>query len=83
MVEGYAEVQIPMSKKLQTDFAIRETTNEATSATNSAITGSHDFSSWKASAIYDPLEWLRFRATLSRDVRAPGFRELFLPRVTP
>ncbi len=82
VIEGYAEVQIPMTKKLQTDFAIRETTNEATSATNSAITGSHDFSSWKAAAIYDPVEWLRFRATLSQDVRAPGFRELFQPRVT-
>ena len=28
------------------------------------------------------LEWLRVRATVSRDVRAAGFRELFLPRVT-
>jgi outer membrane receptor protein involved in Fe transport len=33
-------------------------------------------------AIYDPLEWLRFRTTFSQDVRAAGFRELFLPRVT-
>ncbi|HEX5045989.1 MAG TPA: TonB-dependent receptor [Gammaproteobacteria bacterium] len=82
VVEAYAEVQVPMSKKLQTDFAVRETSNDATSATNSALKGSHDFASWKASAIYDPLEWLRFRATLSRDVRAANFRELFLPRVT-
>lgn len=82
VLEAYAEVQVPMSKKLQTDFAVRETSNDATSATNSTIKGSHDFASWKASAIYDPLEWLRFRATLSRDVRAAGFRELFTPRTT-
>ena len=82
VLEAYGEVQIPMSKKLQTDFALRETHNESDSATNSTVSGSHDFSSWKASAIYDALQWLRFRATVSQDVRAAGFRELFLPRVT-
>jgi iron complex outermembrane recepter protein len=82
VLEGYGEVQVPMSKKLQTDFALRETHNEASSSTASNVSGSHDFSSWKASAIYDPLQWLRVRATVSRDVRAAGFRELFLPRVT-
>jgi iron complex outermembrane recepter protein len=82
VLEGYAEVNIPMSKKLQTDFAYRETRNEATSSTSSTISGDHDFSSWKAAAIYDPLEWLRFRATLSQDGRAAGFRELFQPPVT-
>jgi outer membrane receptor protein involved in Fe transport len=81
VIEAYGEVGVPMSKKLQTDFAFRETSNEATSNTGSTGTNSHDFNSWKASAIYDPVEWLRFRATLSRDVRAAGFRELFLPRV--
>ncbi len=82
VLEGYAEVQVPMSKKLMTDFAVRDTSNEATSSTGPAVSGSHTFTSWKASAIYDPLQWLRFRTTLSQDVRAPGFRELFLPRVT-
>ena len=81
VLEAYGEVQIPMSKKLQTDFALRETHNESDSATNSTVSGSHDFSSWKASAIYDALQWLRFRATVSQDVRAAGFRG-FLPRVT-
>jgi iron complex outermembrane recepter protein len=82
VLEAYGEVQIPMSKKLQTDFALRETRNEASSSTDSTASGSHDFESWKASAIYDALQWLRVRATVSRDVRAAGFRELFLPRVT-
>jgi iron complex outermembrane recepter protein len=82
VVEAYGEVQVPMSEKLETDFAARTTRNEATSATNPSVSGTHDFSSWKASAIYDPLEYLRIRATLSRDVRAAGFRELFLPRVS-
>ena len=82
VLEGYGEVQVPMSKKLMTDFALRETRNQASSSTDPTASGSHDFESWKASAIYDPLQWLRVRATVSRDVRAAGFRELFLPRVT-
>jgi outer membrane receptor protein involved in Fe transport len=81
VLEAYAEVEVPMSEKLGTNFSARQTRNEATSATNPTISGTHTFSSWKASAIYDPLEWLRFRTTVSRDVRAAGFRELFLPRV--
>jgi outer membrane receptor protein involved in Fe transport len=80
VVEAYGEVDVPMTKKLNTNFSARRTRNETTSATNAAIGGTHTFSSWKAAAIYDPLEWLRFRATVSRDVRAAGFRELFLPR---
>ncbi len=73
---------MPITKKLQTDFALRETRNEATSDAAGSETQRHDFPTWKASVVYDPLSWLRFRATRSRDVRAAGFRELFLPRVS-
>ena len=80
--EAYAEIEVPMAKKLQTNFAVRRTHNDATSDDPAVPSSTHDFTSWKASAIYDPLEWLRLRTTLSRDVRAAGFRELFLPRTT-
>ena len=80
VLEAYAEIDVPMSEKLNTNFSVRQTRNEATSSTNATVSGSDTFSSWKAAAIYDPLEWLRFRTTLSQDVRAAGFRELFLPR---
>jgi len=82
VLEAYAELDVPMTQKFNTNFSARRTKNEATSAQNAAISGEHTFSSWKVAAIYDPLEWLRFRTTVSRDVRAAGFRELFLPRVT-
>jgi iron complex outermembrane recepter protein len=82
VLEAYAEIDIPMSQKLNTNFSARQTRNEATSATNPAVTGSDTFTSWKGAAIYDPVDWLRFRMTLSQDVRAGGFRELFLPRVS-
>jgi outer membrane receptor protein involved in Fe transport len=81
VLEAYAEIDVPMSQKLNTNFSARQTRNETTSLT-AAFAGEETFSSWKAAAIYDPLEWLRFRTTFSQDVRAAGFRELFLPRVT-
>jgi outer membrane receptor protein involved in Fe transport len=32
---------------------------------------------YKVSALYDPTEWFRIRATRSRDIRAPNFSELY------
>ncbi len=82
VAEVYAELDVPMTQKLNTNFSVRQTKNEATSSQSAAISGEDTFSSWKVAAIYDPLEWLRFRSTFSQDVRAAGFRELFLPRTT-
>ena len=81
VMEIYGEIQVPFTENFQTDFAVRETQHEATSIDLATPTKDHSFTSWKAAAIYDPIDWLRFRATLSQDVRAAGFRELFLPRV--
>jgi outer membrane receptor protein involved in Fe transport len=81
VTEVYAEIQVPFAETFQTDFAVRETRHEAQSIAAGTDARSHTFSSWKVAAIYDPLEWLRFRGTRSQDVRAAGFRELFLPRV--
>jgi len=36
-----------------------------------------DATTFKFSAMYDPTDWLRFRATKSRDIRAPNFDELY------
>jgi outer membrane receptor protein involved in Fe transport len=36
-----------------------------------------DATTFKFSALYDPTDWLRFRATRSRDIRAPNFSELY------
>jgi iron complex outermembrane recepter protein len=82
VLEAYAELDLPLTQRLNTNFSARQTENEATSAQNAALTGKDTFMSWKVAGIYDPLEWLRFRTTVSEDVRAAGFRELFLPRVT-
>jgi iron complex outermembrane recepter protein len=80
VMEIYAEVQVPIAKSFQTDFAVRSSQNDASSSTQAGVESSRSFESWKIAGIYDPLEWLRFRATRSRDIRAGNFRELFLPR---
>ncbi len=81
VAEYYGEVQVPFSKKVNTDFSVRQTHNEATSIAPGSSTKSHDFNSWKAALTYDATSKVRLRATLSKDVRGAGFRELFLPRV--
>jgi outer membrane receptor protein involved in Fe transport len=39
--------------------------------------GTIDATTFKFSALYDPNDWLRVRATRSRDIRAPNFDELY------
>lgn len=88
--EEYLETNIPLLKDkpgahlLEFDIAGRESQYD-----NSALYGvdvtpgtagkdfTHDFPTWKFSGIYEPTDWLRFRATQSRDERAPNFRELY------
>ena len=64
VLEAYAELDVPMTQRLNTNFSVRQTQNEATSTQNASISGEDTFASWKAAAIYDPLEWLRFRTTV-------------------
>jgi iron complex outermembrane receptor protein len=82
VVEGYGEVNVPVLKdlpavrNLEFDGAVRRTRNTSSDGT----TGNSkdvNITTWKISGIYDPLDWLRVRATRSSDIRAAGFRELF------
>jgi outer membrane receptor protein involved in Fe transport len=41
----------------------------------------HNLTTWKASMIYEPTDWLRFRGSQSRDARAANFRELYYGQV--
>lgn len=82
VLEGFVEVNVPVlrdakyARFLEFNTAVRQTHN----SNRDAVTGeskSTDITSWKMSAIYDPVDWLRLRSTRSRDIRAAGFRELY------
>jgi iron complex outermembrane recepter protein len=87
VVEGYTELDVPLlkdlpfAKYLDFDGAIRETSNTNTDqtagATDDGESVTHRIPSWKLSGIWDTTDWLRFRGTRSRDIRAPFFRELY------
>lgn len=74
---------------LELDVAVRRTAYDNTQPAhfeyynNGSILYVNDRSStigattFKVSALYDPTEWFRIRATRSRDIRAPNFSELY------
>ena len=88
VLEGYAELNVPvfrdfaLGRYLELDGAVRGTRNKNTGTLGNAAgeTRTRDFVTWKVSGIWDATDWLRVRATRSRDVRAAQFRELFETR---
>ena len=72
--EAYAETVLPvfrdqvLAKSLDLNAAIRET--------DYSISGS--VTTWKLGFTYQPVNDLRLRGTLSRDIRAPNLQDLFL-----
>lgn len=94
VVEGFAEVNAPLAagrpwaKQLELNGAVRQTQNKSHDKDPNGVlppgtdrTKSVNFTSWKLSALWDVTDWLRSRATRSRDMRAAGFRELFFKAV--
>jgi iron complex outermembrane receptor protein len=71
--EGYAEVVVPLAKGSR--FADNLDINGAIRYTDYELSGG--VTTWKVGANYSPFADVRFRATLSRDIRAPNNFELF------
>ncbi|HXR52902.1 MAG TPA: TonB-dependent receptor, partial [Steroidobacteraceae bacterium] len=76
--EAYAETSIPLARDMKLAKSIE--LNGAVRVTDYATTGS--VTTWKYGAVYEPLDWLRLRATRSRDIRAPNVNELYAPQST-
>jgi outer membrane receptor protein involved in Fe transport len=82
VTEGYIETGIPLArdiafaKSLDLNGAIRRTSYDRDGAGSSS---SVDATTWKYGLVWSPLDWLRFRGTKSRDIRAPNVSELFGP----
>jgi outer membrane receptor protein involved in Fe transport len=71
--EAYAETVVPLAEG--SPFAEMLEFNGAVRLTDYSTSGT--VTTWKLGLIYEPVEWLRVRATRSRDIRAPNLLELF------
>jgi len=87
VVEGYIEVGLPVIadspgvELLELNGALRQTHYNVSgfgSYLRTQVENSFDTTAWKLSANWEPTDWLRIRASRSRDIRAPNFAELFL-----
>ncbi|MBT2189122.1 TonB-dependent receptor domain-containing protein [Sphingobium nicotianae] len=83
VIEGFFETNVPVFRDsalgdmFELNGAIRYTKNKSTDTLTSQ-SRTINATSWKVGGIYDVFDGLRFRATQSRDIRAAGFRELFM-----
>ncbi|MDB5365321.1 MAG: hypothetical protein JWM77_1248 [Rhodospirillales bacterium] len=73
VTEGYFETVVPLAKDLS--FAKSLDFNGAVRATSYSTSG--DVTTWKIGLTYSPIDDITFRATRSRDIRAPNLAELF------
>lgn len=75
VTEGYGETIVPLmkdsflGKSLELNAAVRRT----------HYSTSGNVTTWKVGGVYEPTNFIRFRATRSRDIRAPNMSELFDP----
>jgi iron complex outermembrane receptor protein len=88
--EGYVELEMPLLsdlpfvKDLRLNVAARRTsynTEDDLVTTNPDTKVS--VTTWKFGAVWDATDWLRFRGSRSRDLRAAGFRELYYSQSIP
>ncbi|HWL46665.1 MAG TPA: TonB-dependent receptor, partial [Sphingomonadaceae bacterium] len=81
VVEGYMEAVVPLATdfafahRLELNGAVRQTHYSRKSVLNPKTTV--DATTWKIGGIWEPVQGIRFRATRSRDIRAPNMVELF------
>lgn len=87
VIEGFAEVEVPIladapfARSLSLNGALRQTHYDISgfgSYLRTQAENSFDATAWKLAANWEPTDWLRFRVSRSRDIRAPNFAELFL-----
>ena len=69
VLEGFVEAALPVFEGAELSGAVRLTDY----STSGSVT------TWKIGADWQPLDWVRLRATRSRDIRAPNVFELFGP----
>lgn len=71
--EGFAEILVPLARQIRGAYSLD--VNAAARYTDYSTSGG--VTTWKVGATYAPIRELRFRATRSRDIRAPNIAELY------
>jgi outer membrane receptor protein involved in Fe transport len=83
VAEGYVEAvapllkDVPFADSLELNGAARRTHYKRSSP--AAASSTANVTTWKFGAVWQPVPDIRFRATKSRDIRAPNISELFGP----
>ena len=80
VIETYVEAEVPLARDIVgVDYLGMNVALRYSDYENEGDDGkvSDDNTTWKVSLQYQPIDWLNVRATRSRDVRAPSFKELY------
>jgi len=75
VAEGYVEAILPLARA--TKFAELIDLNLAYRYADYSTVGGME--AWKTGLVWEPFDFLRFRASQSRDIRAPAINELYSP----
>lgn len=78
--EYFAEVQLPFTETFDVQLAARNSEYENTAGLGTPSPGQtfkYDFTTWKVTGNWQATDSVRLRGSLSRDLRAPNFRELY------
>src|SRR5690606_38238501 len=85
VAEGYTEMNLPLLSGLEgvnllaINGALRYGIyNNKGGAGTTGESATQRTPNWKLSGTFEPFDWVRFRLTRSRDLRAADYRELFL-----
>jgi iron complex outermembrane recepter protein len=87
--EAFGELEMPLladkpgAKLLSINAAYRRAHYDTTDDVGSGGSATRDLDMRKISIVWDTTDFLRIRASTSRDARAPGFRELFWSLTQP
>ena len=73
VTEGYLEADVPLLR----DSALGRSLDLNGAVRRTGYSTSGGVTTWKLGAVYAPVDGIRFRATRSRDIRAPNLGELF------
>lgn len=86
VIEGYVEAELPLlrdkafAKSLSLNGAVRYADYDMSgfgSYNQAAASNSFNSTTWKVGLVWEPLDWMRLRATTSQDFRAPNLYDLF------